>query len=181
MIPCKFDIAKSIFIDNISQIQLTYDTAGAVDSNYKSKTPAQTMKDEFGFCTEQVELAELLLKQEKVIPLEKYQLFAVPHNNIYDVKIDLSHAFIGIPDENNWILFETGFRARNRGGVRCFANRGDGLNYVLKLYSQSLTIAHITNLLLTIYKYDFPAENKAFQAFAKEVMIERNRVFVGRQ
>jgi hypothetical protein len=50
------------------------------------------------------------------------------------------------------------------------------MNYVLKLYSQGLEVADITNLLLHIYQYDFPAENLAFKDFTKKVMIERNRI-----
>lgn len=174
----KLEIAKSIFSEYILPIGLSYEKINSVDSDYVSKTPEQTIKDGYGFCTEQVEVAHKLLNEKQIASLNKYQLFAVPKNNIYDARIDLSHAFIGIPDNPNWILFETGFRTRNRGGVRVFANQNDGMNYVLKLYSQGLEVAGIANLLLHIYKYDFPAENLSFKDFAKKVMIEKNRIHI---
>lgn len=172
-----FNIAKTAYDKYILPLELTYYKASVVaDSGYKSKTPEQTIKDGFGFCTEQVEVAEIWLKESGISKPEKYQLFAVPKHDIYDVKIDLSHAFIGIPDNENWILFETGFRARNRGGVRNFADREGGFNYVLKLYNQSLQVANITGLILTLYKYEFPAENLTFQEFSKKVMADNNRI-----
>lgn len=179
----KFNIAKSIFKNIINPINLTYYTNNmqVTKSNYKSKPPEQTIKDGFGFCTEQIEVAETMLRRANIQSIEKYQLFAVPKNNIYEIKIDLSHAFIGIPDEKSWILFETGFRTRNRGGVRKFNTQIDGLNYILKLYDQSLQVANIKDMLYTIYRYDFSPTGMTFQNFANKIISEKHQVFFDRQ
>ena len=92
------------------------------------------------------------------------------------VKIDLAHSFIGIQNEQDWILFETGFRVRNRGGVKKFSDETSGLQYVLKLYNQSLIVAGITGLVFNLYKYDFSAVNQKFSAFANQILTQAKRI-----
>ena len=171
----KYDIAKKIFDENIAKIELSYSLNKIVDQNYVCKTPKQTISDGYGFCSEQVELADYIFKQHN-ITVDKYQLFAVPKNNENLVKIDLAHSFIGIPNEQDWILFETGFRVRNRGGVKRFPDETAGLQYVLKLYNQSLIVAGITDLVLNLYKYDFSAVNQKFSVFSDNVLMNAKRI-----
>lgn len=170
----KYTIVKDIFDNQISHITLS-DNSKSVGNGYVCKTPSKTMQDGFGFCADQVELADWLLKQKEIYA-EKYLLFAVPENNENMVKIEFSHSFIGIPNDTNWILFETAFRARNRGGVKKFDNTNMGLQYVLKLYDLSLKVAQINNMKYNVYKYDFSATNMTFTDFAKKVMTNAQRI-----
>ena len=171
----KYDIAKKIFDENIAKIELSYSLNKIVDQNYVCKTPKQTISDGYGFCSEQVELADYIFKQHN-ITVDKYQLFAVPKNNENLVKIDLAHSFIGIPNEQDWILFETGFRVRNRGGVKRFTDETAGLQYVLKLYNQSLIVAGINDLVFCLYQYDFSAINQKFSVFSNNVLMNSRRI-----
>ena len=171
----RYDIAKKIFDENIAKIELSYSLNKTVDQDYVCKTPTQTISDGYGFCSEQVELADYIFKQHN-IKVDKYQLFAVPKDNENLVKIDLAHSFIGIPNEQDWILFETGFRVRNRGGVKRFTDEISGLQYVLKLYDQSLTVAGITDLVFSLYKYDFSAINQKFSVFSNNVLMNARRI-----
>ena len=171
----KYDIAKKIFDENIAKIELSYSLNKIVDQNYVCKTPKQTISDGYGFCSEQVELADYIFKQHN-ITVDKYQLFAVPKNNENLVKIDLAHSFIGIPNEQDWILFETGFRVRNRGGVKRFTDETAGLQYVLKLYNQSLIVAGINDLVFCLYQYDFSAINQKFSVFSDNVLMNAKRI-----
>ena len=171
----KYDIAKKIFDENIAKIELSYSLNKIVDQNYVCKTPKQTISDGYGFCSEQVELADYIFKQHN-ITVDKYQLFAVPKNNENLVKIDLAHSFIGIPNEQDWILFETGFRVRNRGGVKRFTDETAGLQYVLKLYNQSLIVAGINDLVFCLYQYDFSAINQKFSVFSNNVLMNARRI-----
>lgn len=171
----RYDIAKKIFDENIAKIELSYSLNKKVGSDYICKTPEQTMSDGYGFCSEQVELADYIFKQHNM-KVDKYQLFAVPKNNKNLVKIDLAHSFIGIPNEQDWILFETGFRLRNRGGVKRFPDETSGLQYVLKLYNQSLIVAGITGLVFDLYKYDFSAVNQKFSVFSNYILSQAIRI-----
>ena len=171
----KYDIAKKIFDENIAKIELSYSLNKIVGQDYVCKNPEQTISDGYGFCSEQVELADYIFKQHN-IKVDKYQLFAVPKNNGNLVKIDLAHSFIGIPNEEDWILFETGFRVRNRGGVKRFPDETVGLQYVLKLYNQSLIVAGITDLVFNLYKYDFSAVNQKFSVFSDNVLMNAKRI-----
>jgi len=171
----KYDIAKKIFDENIAKIELSYSLNKTVGQDYVCKTPEQTLSDGYGFCSEQVELADYIFKQHNM-KVDKYQLFAVPKDNENLIKIDLAHSFIGIPNEQDWLLFETGFRLRNRGGVKRFLDETAGLQYVLKLYNQSLIVAGITNLVCNLYKYDFSAVNKKFSSFANQILTQAKRI-----
>lgn len=171
----RYEVAKKIFDENIAKIELSYSLNKIVSQDYICKSPEQTMADGYGFCSEQVELADCIFKQHGV-KVDKYQLFAVPKDNETLIKIDLAHSFIGIPNEQDWILFETGFRIRNRGGVKRFPDETSGLKYVLKLYNQSLIVAGITDLVFNLYKYDFSAINQKFSVFSNNVLAYAKRI-----
>lgn len=171
----KYDIAKKIFNENIAKIELSYSLNKTVGQDYICKTPEQTLSDGYGFCSEQVELADYIFKQHNM-KVDKYQLFAVPKDNEKSIKIDLAHSFIGISNEQDWILFETGFRVRNRGGVKRFLDETAGLQYVLKLYNQSLIVAGITGLVFNLYKYDFSAVNQKFSTFSNQILAQAKRI-----
>ena len=175
-----YGVAKKVFDENIAKIELSYSLNKAVGQDYICKTSEQTLSDGYGFCSEQVELADFIFKQQGIF-VNKYQLFATPQDNEKLVKIDLAHSFIGIPNDRDWILFETGFRVRNRGGVKRFTDEVTGLQYVLKLYEQSLVVAGITGMNFNLYKYNFSAVNRKFSIFADQVLSMAKRVDIIKQ
>ena len=174
----KYTIAKDIFDNQISKIELS-DNSNLVGDEYICKTPSQTLKSGCGFCTEQVELADILLRQKNICA-EKYVLFAVPENNENDIKIKYTHSFIGIPNTKDWILFETAFRARNRGGVKKFDNVDLGLQYVLKIYDLSLRVAQINNMKFKLYKTDLSPVGRTFNDFKTKVFKQSQKIDIQR-
>ena len=171
----KYDIAKKIFDENIAKIELPIGLSKTLDQDYVCKPLDQILADKYALCTEQIELAEHIFTQYD-IKVNKYQLFAVPKDNRNQVKIDLSHTFIGIPNDQDWILFEAGFRAKNRGGVKRFPDANSGLRYVLNLYKKTLIINGIPDLALDLYKYNFSVINQKFSAFANQVLTQAQRI-----
>lgn len=173
--PDKYDIAKEVFDKHVAPIDLPVGLAKTLAPDYVCKSRDQVLADKYATCTEQIEFAEHIFAQYG-LTVDKYQLFAVPKENRNQVKIDLSHTFIGIPNDQDWILFEAGFRAKNRGGVKRFPDINSGLRYIINLYNKSLIVTGTTGLVLNLYKYDFPAVNQKFSAFANQILTHAKQI-----
>jgi hypothetical protein len=173
--PDKYDIAKEVFDKHIAPIELPIGFAKTLKPDYVYKSRAQVLTDKSAMCTEQVDYAEHIFAQYG-LTVDKYQLFAVPKNNRNQVRIDLLHTFIGIPNDQDWILFEPGFRARNRGGVKRFSDKNSGLQYIINLYKKTLIVDGISGLEIDLYKYDFPAENKTFSIFSNQILTQAKQI-----